>query len=163
MDAQMFTALAERVHTDAETNLRRNGIVLPLVLLYNARSEMSAHVVHAALDENERSQLRKAVRAIPAVAAIRIAHGYALRLPAGAHRLPYEDLPRPSEHPDAQQQIVTEARWPAAGIHQIRITAVDNGGHGLVLTRAPGDPNLLISREDLLAQIFPPPRKRRTT
>lgn len=164
MDRAMFTKLAETAHRQAETNMRQDGHVLPVVLLFDRYAEMSVCAMAGDLDDHMLSQMRRAARAIDAVAAIRISEGMSLRLPPGADQLSYDDLPVPSESPDAQRQIISEARWPRAALHQVRATNVGQAPDGaLTLLREEGDPDQAVMRNDLLAKLFPPQRSSRSS
>jgi len=158
MDRAMFTKMAEQMHTEAEANMQRDGHLRQMVLLFDRNGQMTPCAVLGGMDDHVFDQLRKTVRAISAVAAIRIAEARALPLPPGADQLPYEDLPLPSESPSAQRQIFSEARWPWAGIHQVRITDVAEQDGMLTLQRRPADPDQTVTRNDVLAQLFPPVR-----
>jgi hypothetical protein len=155
MDRAQFTALAEQAHTDAEANMRTHGHVAQAVLLYGRNAEFTVCLVRGDFD-HQIHELRKIVRSIGAVAAIRIASAFSLQVASGAHRLPYDDLPVPAESPDARLVIVSEARWPHGGIHQVRMTGVESDAvQGLMLTREEGDPEQSFTRNDVLAQLFP--------
>lgn len=156
MDSALFKQIAEQMHTEAEANMRRHGHVREVVLLLDKQTQMTPCALVGDIDDHALGQLRRTVRAINAVAAIRITEGMALSLPPGAHQLPYDDLPRPSESPTAQRQILSEARWPWGGVHQVRTTDVSEQDGILTLQRVPGDPDQAITRNDLLAQLFPP-------
>lgn len=160
MDRAVFTRLAETTHGRAEDNMRAQGYVAPMMMLFDRFAGMSICPMLGECDDHMISQLRKVVRSIGAVAAIRISEGLALSVSAGASLLPFDDLPRPSESPDAQRQIITEARWPWGGIHQVRATDVEELDGALVLRRVPGDPDQSTMRNDLLAGLFPPVRHR---
>jgi hypothetical protein len=160
MDRDMFDALAENAHTTAEACMRLQDCVVPMFLLYDRQGEMTTCPVVGDLDDGRFSYLRRVVRDVRAVAAVRISEGMELPLPPGAGRLPSADLPDPGESPDARRVIVSEARWPWARMHQVRRTGVDRDADGaLVLRRIPGDPDGVDSRNDLLAHLFPPVRK----
>lgn len=158
MDSDLFKRMAEQMHTEAEANMQRHGNVREVVLLFDKQAQMTPCALVGPMDDRALGQLRRTVRAISAVAAIRIAEGNALSLPPGARQLPYDDLPVPSDSPTAQRLIFSEARWPWGGVHQVRTTDVGEQDGILTLQRVPGDPDQVSTRNDLLAQLFPPVR-----
>ena len=158
MDRALFKQIAEQMHTEAEANMRRDGYVREVVLLFDKQAQMTPCALVGDMDDYALGQLRRTVRAINAVAAIRITEGMAVSLPPGADQLPYEDLPLPSESPSAQRQIFSEARWPWAGVHQVRTTDVGEQDGTLTLQRVSGNPDQAVTRNDVLALLFPPVR-----
>lgn len=156
LDEVLFTGIAETMHTIAEGSLIREGYVRSVLLLFDryCREQTVAFVGYF---ENNEEGLRAEVRKHGAVAAILIRQGAGIDVPVGLAELPPEDWPLPSESPGLRTVLLSEARWPARGVYEMRksqMRTVDDSGVP-TLVRDIGDPAHGRATADVLARILP--------